>query len=65
MDAAAGDADDVGATGMGVRGVDQRAPGRPDHDDRTVQVVVKPLPEGVERRIRKMMERAASQHKAR
>jgi hypothetical protein len=28
-------------------------------------VVVKPLPEGVERRIRKMMERATSQHKAR
>jgi len=36
-----------------------------DHDDRAVRVVVKPLPEGVERRIRKMMDRAASQHKAR
>ncbi|HBK60729.1 MAG TPA: hypothetical protein DDZ84_08060 [Firmicutes bacterium] len=30
--------------------------GQPVHDDRAIRVVVKPLPEGVERRIRKMME---------
>ncbi len=38
---------------------------RPDHDDRAVHVVVKPLPEGVERRIRKMMERTTFGHRPR
>jgi len=56
---------EAAALGMGTRGAKRRVPGEFDHDDRAVRVAVKPLPEGVERRIRKMMDRAVSQHKAR
>jgi hypothetical protein len=61
----AGMADAAGEAVIGMDGATRRVPGHLDHDDRAVRVAVKPLPEGVERRIRRMMDRVASQHKAR
>ena len=65
VDAGAGAGMDAAASDGTAAGAASAAAAAAAHDDRAVQVVVKPLPEGVERRIRKIMDRATSQHKAR